>query len=393
MERHETARVLAEWMVSRITELCGRFPDRAPGSDQEQAAQAAMAEDLAARGLKPDLEFFQVAQKAFMAAPGVTSGCFALAAVLSFWTSWGALLLALAGLAVIVLEVGYYRHILSPLFGTYTSANLYAVITPVKEPRCRVIFGGHADAAYECRYHYLFPRHFKKVVGLLLITALWIIVYNLLRCFGLSLASLRWTMLPAALIAAGGIAFTNFRVSAPGAVDNLSGAVLGLALAGYFAENRPENTELVVLVTGSEEAGLCGAVEFVRRHKPDWTDVPTVYIALESFRDLPWMAVYNRDMNGLVANDPALAALLQRAGERVGLSLPLATVTLGSSDAAAFSRAGVRAVMLAAMDPAPAHYYHTRRDNPSELDAGCLTKAAEVMLEAIQDIDRNGLPV
>jgi len=71
----------------------------------------------------------------------------------------------------------------------------------------------------------------------------------------------------------------------------------------------------------------------------------------------------------------------------------LATVTLGSSDAAAFSRAGVRAVMLAAMDPAPAHYYHTRRDNPSELDAGCLTKAAEVMLEAIQDIDRNGLPV
>ena len=393
MDRHETARALAEWTVTRIAALCERFPQRPPGSEQERAALAAMAEDLASWGLKPELEFFQVAQKAFMAAPAVTSGCFTLAALLAFWSPCAALLPALAGLAVILLEVGFYRHVLSPLFGRYISANLYAVIRPAGTTRCRVIFGGHADAAYEWRYHYLFPAHFSKVVALLLIAALWILGFNLLSCLGLPLHFLRWTMVPAALISAGGIAFTNFRISAPGAVDNLSGAVLGLALARHFAAHRPENTELIVLTTGSEEAGLCGAAEFVRRHKPDWTDMPTVYIALDSFRDLPWMAVYNRDMNGLVANDPALSALLQRAGERTGLKLPLATVTLGSSDAAAFSREGVRAIMLAAMDPAPAHYYHTRRDCTSELDTECLARAAEVMLAALEEIDRDDLPV
>ncbi|HOJ68799.1 MAG TPA: M28 family peptidase [Candidatus Hydrogenedentes bacterium] len=392
MERNETARGMADWMVSRITELCQRFPQRPPGSEAERAAQAAMAEDLAARGLKPELEFFPVAQKAFMAAPPVTAGCFALSAILAFWTPCAALVMALVGIAVIVLEVGFYRHVLAPLFVHHTSANLYARIVPTGEPRCRVIFGGHADAAYEWRYHYLFPRHFKKITGLLLVTALWILGFNLLRCLGIPLGFLRWTMLPAALVAGLGMAFTNFRVSAPGAVDNLSGAVLGLALAGYFAEHRPEHTELVVLVTGSEEAGLVGASEFVRRHKPEWSDLPTVYIALESFRDLPWMAIYTRDMNGLVKNDVTLGNLLRRAGERVGLTLPFATVTTGSSDAAAFSRAGVRAVMLAAMDPAPAHYYHTRRDTWTELDADCLARAAEVMLEALDDIDQNGLP-
>ncbi len=392
MDKAEVARALGKWTVSRITELCQQFPQRPPGSEAERAVQSALADDLADRGLNPKIEFFQVAQKAFMAAPPLTAGCFAAAAVLSFFTSCGALLVALTGVALIVLEVGLYRHVLSPFFQKYTSANLYAAIPCSGSPKCRVIFGGHADAAYEWRYHYLFPKHFKKITGLLLLTALWVLFFNAVRCLGFHLHALQWTMIPALLIAGAGTAFTNFRISAPGAVDNLSGAVLGIALARHFTEQPLHETELVVLVTGSKEAGLCGAAEFVRRHKPEWNDVPTVYIALESFRDLPWMAVYHRDMNGIIQNDPMLCALLKQAGERAGMSLPLATVTTGSSDAAAFSRAGVRAAMLAAMDPAPAHYYHTRRDTWTELDEECLVRAAEIMLETLDEIDRNGIP-
>ena len=153
--------------------------------------------------------------------------------------------------------------------------------------------------------------------------------------------------------AVSGIWFTSFRHVSPGANDDLSGALLVAGLAKYLRAGgiQPEHTELVYLITGSEEAGLRGAKAFTRRHRDDWRDVPTVVVTLDTIRDLDHLHVYNRDRNGTVRHDPLVCQLLHDAGRRCGVELGYATVYLGSSDAAAFTLAGHRAAALCAWIP------------------------------------------
>jgi Zn-dependent M28 family amino/carboxypeptidase len=197
--------------------------------------------------------------------------------------------------------------------------------------------------------------------------------------------------LPGVFIAA---TFTRFNVVSPGANDNLTGALasVGLARAVKEAGVVPENTEIIFMVTGSEEAGLCGADAYMRRHRSEWTDVETLFVALDTFRDLDYLRVYNRDLNGSKHHAPRLCALLQNAMRRNGLDHKFGNVHVGASDAAAFTRAGLPAAALCGMDPTPAHYYHCRRDSWEILDEECLFKTVQVLASALEDYDKNGLP-
>ena len=152
-----------------------------------------------------------------------------------------------------------------------------------------------------------------------------------------------------------------------------------------------ERTELMAAITGSEEAGLRGAKVWAKRHKRECEDVETIVIALDTFRDLPHLTIYSRDMNGTVAHDRDVCDLLKRAALARGRDLPFGSIYLGSSDGAAFTQAGFRAGMLGGMDPHPAHYYHNRRDSWEIMDEACVRATIEVLVEAIRMYDEDGL--
>ncbi|HNT89660.1 MAG TPA: M28 family peptidase, partial [Candidatus Hydrogenedentes bacterium] len=130
---------------------------------------------------------------------------------------------------------------------------------------------------------------------------------------------------------------------------------------------------------------------YARAHADELAQVETAVIVLETLRDLEHMAVYARDMGGTVRNAPRVCALLEQAGRDCGRQLPLSTVYLGSTDAAAFTQAGVPAAALAAMDPTPARYYHTRLDGPDNLSAECIEQGMRVTLAALARFDQAGL--
>jgi hypothetical protein len=94
-----------------------------------------------------------------------------------------------------------------------------------------------------------------------------------------------------------------------------------------------------------------------------------------------------------VRHDPLVCQLLHDAGRRCGVELGYASVYLGSTDATAFTLSGHRAAALCAMDPRPADYYHNRRDCPDNMSGQCIRKTIEIVLEAIVEYDRHGLPV
>lgn len=378
---------MAAGMAARIRKICEEFGPRPPGSPGEARCQEYLAGELRAAGLDPVLETFPVAQKAFMAVP-MLSSLLTVVSLPFFWFSpWFGMLLGAGALAIFVLEVLFYKHALTLFFPKSVSTNLHAVVPPSGSVRRRIILCGHADAAYEWRFQQCCNRLFPVVVPLIVLGVLAVVVLHLLNV--LFLGGAAWAgmvQLAAGLLVLPGVFFTRFSVVSPGAADNLSGALLTVALAEHYArpENRLADTEIVALVTGSEEAGLCGAMAFAARHKAAGGDVETVALALDTFNDKDWLRIYHRDMNGIVPNDPALCRFLQETGRTLGLDLPLAVVTVGSSDAAAFSRAGIPAALLAAMDPRPAHYYHNRRDTWENLDPACLELGCRVVAAAVE---------
>ena len=174
--------------------------------------------------------------------------------------------------------------------------------------------------------------------------------------------------------------------------DNLTGTLSSVAILKYLKDNDIsfENTEVIALSAGSEESGLRGSKAYMKAHKADLTDVPTVFIGLETFRDYEDIAIYQRDMTGTVKMDAGVCSLLKKAGKEAGLDLPYSSVYVGASDGAAVQQAGIPAVTLAAMNPGPPRYYHTRRDTADNMNMKTVEKCLEIALNALFIYDEEG---
>jgi hypothetical protein len=382
------------------------FGPRPPGSEGERRAQEFVRDQLltSVDGLV-QVESFPVAQKAFFALPPLTS-LLLLAAVAAHWIApWPALAASSMAVLLILFELILYRQFLDPFFPKSISTNVVGVQPPSGKVSRRLVLNAHTDAAYEWRWHHRFPRAFPLLLYYGLASLAVVVVIDVLMAIlalvapgGAEGKGVVWLALGAVqlLCVPGGLAglgFTTFHHVSPGANDDLSGVFLVTGLAGYLRRSgtRLENTELVFLITGSEEAGLRGAKAFTRRHRGQWQDVPTIVITLDTIRDLAHLHVYEHDRNGTVRHDPAVCELLREAGRQCGLELGSASVFLGSTDATAFTLAGIRSAALCAMDPRPAHYYHNRRDNWDDMGPECIRKTSEVILEAVRQYDRAGL--
>ncbi len=392
-----------EYVLASARHVVGVCGPRAAGSDGERRAQEYFQRELEPAVDGPvTVDAFPVAPRAFAAAP-LVSGLFLLGAILSWWVSlaW-AMALSTLSVVTLVVEVGLYWQLLDPLFPQRSSHNVLGIQRPSGPALRRLVLNAHADAAYEWRWLHLWPARFPLLVYYSLASVAIVFCTNAVmvagECCGVHTGGLRTAVglaelafVPGAVI---GIGFISFSRVSPGANDDLSGAAIVIGLAKHLRACglRPEHTELAYLITGSEEAGLRGAKAFMDRHAEAWQDVPTVFITLDTIRDLEHLHVYNRDRNATVRHDPLLCQLLHDAGRRCGRELGYASVYLGSTDATAFTLSGHRAAALCAMDPRPADYYHNRRDCPDNMSSPCIRAVIEIVLEAIVEYDRHGLP-
>ena len=389
----------ARYVMDRARHVIESFGPRPPGSEAERKTQELVKADLEACCDGPVLmEEFQVAQKAFFSMQSI-SGVLTLAAVGLYWVhpAW-TFLMAVLSAVVMYNQLLRYRLFLDPFFSKKTSYNVSGRVSPKGKVERRIILNGHPDAAYEWRFNYLAPKLFPAIVlytlaGLVVLLGGSLIAVVALFLAPVASASFVYAIGIVVLLFASagviGLLFNNFRVVAGGANDNLSGTFIATGLLRAMRENgiQLERTELMAVITGSEEAGLRGAKEWSRRHQRDFDDVKTIVISLETFGDLPHLAIYNRDMNGTVVLDRETCDLLKRAAQATGRELPFSSVHLGSSDAAAFAQEGFKAAMFGGMDPHPAHYYHNRRDSWENMSEPCIKAAMEVLIKAVQIVD------
>lgn len=397
-------REMTNFSVRGIKKICKDVGPRPAGSEQEHEAQKLMAAELDGACDKVEIEPFDVHPGAFLGWI-LTDGIMMIAAIVLFFFGMSAIALALCALSLIfaIVEFLLYKKLLDPFFPKKTSHNVVAVRKPKGEVKRRIIFSGHADSANEWRFTYyggsklLVPIIGLSFVGILLglVLGIWAVAAG--HAFSAAdsgaLNVMRYVFLAWIPILFTALFFENKKRPVMGANDDLTGCFISMAVVKYMQQHdiRFENTEVWVVLTGSEEAGLRGAKAFCKAHKNELSDVETVFVGLDTIRDYDFAAVYSRDLTGTVKNDAGACALVKEAAKQTGLDLPYKSVFFGATDAAAVTQAGMKAVSVAAMDPAPAKYYHTRLDTADNLDIKTVEAVLGVALETAFLFDEKDL--
>lgn len=311
-------------------------------------------------------------------------------------------------LLITVLEFLLYKPFCDIFYKKIEGHNYYAVRKPKGEVKKRIVISGHCDSAYQWRHIY----YGKKIplMGICMagtigtgvvsfVIAVITVIANFvdMGAFGDFLVNYSYYFhILTALFMITLFLFVDFKTVSPGANDNLTGtyaAVCALRMLD-MAGVEFENTEVVAMITDGEEAGLRGCKQWAKDHKEEYMNsgVETAVLCVDTLTDLEYLNVYDRDMTGTVKHDPKFSKLVMDSAVEAGHNdLKFASVFFGSSDAAAFSQAGITSTCLAAMDPAPADYYHNVRDSYDRLVPEAIKTGYEIILSTIFNFDEKGL--
>ena len=395
----------ADYMVSEITHICKTFEKREPGSKGELQACEYMAGVL-----RDECGCDRVEIESFKETPGSFFGwiyftiTFVLAAIALFFVfPLVSILLIVAGFFILFMQFGLYKKLIDRCFPERTGHNVTAVKSCTGEVKRRIFFNGHPDAAWEWPVNYKlggvgFEGH-AVICGIgavyYLVIAIIAVVKNGVAFGNFDASSTLGKM------ALWGLLFVPFLVGlywmwnknriVDGANDNLSGCYMGISVLKALKEEGIdlENTEVGVILTGSEEAGLRGAKAWCEKHKGEFDDVPTFIFSYDTIYDPKYLMTNYRDLNGTVKADKDVSDLFMEAAQELGIPCKKGWVPPlgGATDSAAFAQAGFRATGVTGLNHKLENYYHTRRDTYDNMNKEGLAGCFAVSVKALEMFD------
>lgn len=395
----------AEYMVSEITHICKDFEKRDPGSKGEQQACEYMADVL-----KNECGCERADVESFKENPGSFFGwiyftiTFVLAAVaISFFYPLVSIILIVVGLLIVFMQFGLYKNFIDRFFPEKTGHNVTAVKSCKGEVKRRIFFNGHPDAAWE------WPVNYKLggvgFEGHAVICGIGAVYYLVISIMLVAKNGLEYVSFDAdetlGLLRLIGLVFVPFLIGlywmwnenrvVDGANDNLSGCYMGIAILKALKEEgiEFENTEVGVILTGSEEAGLRGAKAWCAAHKGEFDDVPTFIFSYDTIHDPKYLMTNYRDLNGTVKADKDVSDLFMEAAKELDISCKKGWVPPlgGATDSAAFAQAGFRATGVTGLNHKLEDYYHTRRDTYDNMNEQGLADCFAISVKALEMFD------
>ena len=405
----KTSPELLKYMIDGIKFVCQKYKRRSPGSQSERDAQDYFKKELSEFADEVYSEDFTLHPHAFMGFI-FYSAIFSLIGVACYWLSPVSSVLPVVGtvltlLAVLMFlfEFLFYGEFVDFLFPKRVSRNVFATRKPSGEVKRRIIFGGHTDASPEWTFslHGGLPALAAVIGGSII--GMFIIFGSNIAIFVKSLMSDSvvlegfWKVLGIVNICTipfiiAIMFFINWRVIVDGANDNLSANYISMAVMKEMAENdfRFENTEVCCLLSGSEEAGLRGAKAFAKKHRQEMLDVETVFISLDTMREIKEFRINTIGCTGTVHSDEAVGDLLHEAGMNCGVDIPRSELYPGAVDADGFTKYGLRACGFTGVSHDPKTYYHTREDSWDNISPECIELSLDICREAARLYDENG---
>jgi Peptidase family M28 len=386
-----------------IRELCS-FEGRGPGTDAERRAASALAGRLRGMGRRAEIEpFFAHPQYAVVhlihAALGIAGS---LLATVQPAIGFALVLLAAAST---YLDLNTRLYLVRSLLFRRVSQN---VVSPGNRPEApaRLILMAHYDAA---RTGYIFSKASKRIRRLPERVRLglgpfrlffWVGLAPLLPILGARMAGLDATWLnavqaiPTIVLIVAAFLLIDIALSeiVPGAYDNASGVAAVLSAAEDLTTDAPENLDVWVVLTGSEESFCEGSRAFVRSRRKQLDREHTYFVNVDSVSF------------GQVAYEVSQGAVISVPHDRQLVELSEALATAGAADGGALAIRHpllddalpprirrLRSITLRTTDENGnlAPWYHTHADTPERVDAQALTRATDFVVALVRLIDRD----
>lgn len=403
----------AQYMIDGITDVIKKCGKRAPGSEGEKQACEFMADVL-----RDDCGCEKVSVESFKLHPYSFLGwiyftvTFALAGLVLFFFM-PALAAALIGLGffIMIVQFGFYRKLIDFVFPEKTGHNVTAIKSCSGEVKARIFFNGHPDAAWNWPVNNkwggkVYEAHIgSSVIGALISLILCIIAAVKLKGGYMSEFTLdAYTAAYGAPLFWCGIAVLVFaplligmyfmwdpKTTVDGANDNLTGCYMGIAILKAMREAGIvlEHTEVGVILSGCEEAGLRGAKAWVEQHKGEFDDVPTWIYSYDTIHASKFLGVNYRDLNATVKADKEVSDTFMESAQELGIKCNKTLVPPlgGATDSAAFAQGGYKVTGITALNHVLEDYYHTLKDSYDNLDKGCLADCYAISVRCLEKFD------
>ena len=184
----------------------------------------------------------------------------------------------------------------------------------------------------------------------------------------------------------------------PGACDNLSSCSVIIGIARYLKNNPeiiPINTEIRLLSFGCEEAGLRGAFRYVEAHLEELRKLNTMVFNMDGLDNPNYFRIIEFEPTTKTRHSEEVVNKIEKAANEVGIEIKKFGAgtferTLGKlsggSDAAAFSKAKIKAAFLQAADfRSRGKYYHQSTDTIDKLKRGTLEGALRICIAFIMN--------
>ncbi len=388
-------------MKAWIAEICEAVGPRIAGSAQEAQAARLVAKRLEAVADEVTVEEVPIHIGVLAGLTNLLVGGVVVAAALYWFVPPLSTVLLPLVLLILYLSRPKAKDVIDFLFPRGTSQNVVAKLHPSESVKRRVIFSGHHDSAYQMP---LLSPPWKgrayTLQNMATAAVIWLALLSLAKTIG-QLAGWRflWTgmgrwapgdcfMVPGLLGVGLAIFFRQMSVSNTpvlGAGDNLSAVAVAVRVLESLAAARPHHTEVWTTSFGAEEIGAKGSRAFVERYARELQDAYVINMETLGGGDL---AIIQREVSVLASHSQEAIALLQRAGQRVGMSLCPMVIEMGDTDAASFSRAGFRAATLYGRDETGLFvFWHTPEDNVQNISPENLEQALGICLAVVAELE------
>lgn len=399
----EKKEAIAQYMVNEITYICKNMEKRPPGSEGEKQAS-----EYLAKVLKDDCGCERVEIETFEENPGSFYGWLYITMTLViasvpvfFFNPLISAILIAAGLFVVIMQFGVYKKFIDFLFPKKIGHNVTAVKNCSGEVKRRIFFNGHTDAAWEWPVNYkLGGVGFEGHAVICGIGAMYYLVISIISVIKTGAAGVELSSTLGRL-GLWGIIFVPFFIGlyfmrnkkrvVDGANDNLSGCLMGISILKSLKEEgiELENTQVGVILSGSEEAGLRGAKAWCEKHKDEFMDVPTFIYSYDTIHDPKHLMVNYRDLNSIVKTDKDVSDLFMEAAKKLDIPCKKGFVPPlgGATDSAAFAQAGIRSTGITGLNHKLEPYYHTRRDTYDNMNLEGLSNCYAVSVKVLEMFD------
>ncbi|MDR0855631.1 MAG: M28 family peptidase [Christensenellaceae bacterium] len=399
----------ARSFIKRIIDTHG---PRLPGSQEEWDAVTEIKTDFEkATGSDCAREEFTVHPNASIGAIPYCGYAGILATAVYFVNEWAAFAMFIAITTFAIAQIFFYRNWFNFLFPKAKSSNLYSSIDGGDKIDYTIVFSAHPDTSWNWNLALKKPtlmivKLLFGVAGLFVMDALalarGITGHGISQLYTFGSAWDYIFFIVPIVFFPGFLWISNYlshdkKIASPGAMDNLSGIAMCLAMANYYRENPeklPKNCRITIAAMGSEEAGLKGSEAFMKAHAGDKEMLINPYfLNLDSFRDDEHFGCVKGDIWQLTHFTDELLDMAAASMTEIGVKPHFIYNPVGGCDSTPIVRKGYKTITLCAQNPTATTYYHTKNDREEDLSDFSLEKAYELLLnlsDKIHKIEADG---